>query len=328
MSIRSQLSYCSNPEVKHYSQALYPNDMEIIVSDDSHDLKGDGSTENPFLATPSKLSDPMLANLIDIEIPSTKSTTNRKRDCLKFCRGLSYIVLRHLIEKSKFIQRLVRLNAEALETLIPLLDLASVSIYELEILQFQVLLQIWSDFKELLSYRRNKKICLVTQEYWDLVFDKTTCVDACQKIFCSFKETTKSSAMEMLLKDEAFTTILAKLLYCTSKIFALIATLKDNSERGMDIRNLETIDNFIVLMIYPNYFGLYNHRAGKFASECCNKCKICCGKKVPWDFQNILGGSRIRTRQLIKELTDIIENYSSNDSGAFASILELAINIC
>ena len=324
MSMEMRFSSQIYQESTQY-QAFYPYDMEIHVSNGSNDLKSGRPNEN-LLDNPSKPDDPSIAVLLDIETPSTKSTTDHKKDCLKFCRSLSYIVIRHLIEKSKFIQRILRLNAEALETLIPLLDLTTVSLDELEYLQSQALLKLWSDFKELLSYHKNKKICVVKQEYWDLVFDKKTCVEACQKIFCGLKETTKSSAIKILLEDETFSTILARLLYCTSKIIALIATLRDSSERGMSIRNLETVDNFIILMIYPSYFGLYNHRAGKFALECCDKCKICCGKKVPRDFLNSLGSSRILIKQLINSLTQIIEKCSSNDSGAFTRILELAIN--
>ena len=324
MSMERQFSSQIYQEATQY-QVFYPYDTGTHVSNLSNDLKSVRPIENLFVNS-GKIDDPSVAELIDIEIPSAKRTTDHKKDGLKFARSLSTIVIRHLVEKSGFIQRILRLNAEALETLIPLLNLTSVSIDELDFLQSQALLKLWSDFKELLSYHKNKKICVVKQEYWDLVFDKKTCVEVCQKIFCGFKETTKSFAIKMLLEDETFSTILARLLYCTSKIIALIATLRDSSERGMSIRNLETVDNFIILMIYPSYFGLYNHRAGKFALECCDKCKICCGKKVPRDFLNSLGSSRILIKQLINSLTQIIEKCSPNDSGAFTRILELAIN--
>lgn len=278
-----------------------------------------------FLQTPVKLGDPALATLLYLESQSTKSAKHTK-DCLKFCRKLSNVVLSQLNTKSKLIQGVLRLNAEALATLVPLLDLKPVDVSELEYFQFQALLRLWRDFKEVLSYHKNKKICVVKQEYWDLIFDKATCTAAYQKIFCGLSDGTKSFAMRSLVKDSIFSSILARLLYSSSKVIALILALRDSSERGLGIRRLSTIDNFIIMMMHPSYISFYNHRAGKFALECCNKCKVCCSKKIPDGFLDILQNSRLQVKEMIANLTHILENSGSNEIGAVASILELAVN--
>ena len=58
----------------------------------------------------------------------------------------------------------------------------------------------------------------------------------------------------------------------------------------------------------------------------CNKCKICCSKRVPEGFSSILSDLKARIKELIARLTQIIENSGSDDVGATASILELVIN--
>ena len=120
----------------------------------------------------------------------------------------------------------------------------------------------------MLSHYKNKKICIVKSEHWDLVFDKTTCIGTFQKVFKALNCSMNSSAIRTLVEDRAFSAILSRLLYSSSKIIALTLILKDPSENGLNIRKMKLIDNFITMMIYPEYIGMYNDRAGKFALEC------------------------------------------------------------
>ena len=91
--------------------------------------------------TPNKVRDPQ---------PFSKHT----KDCLKFCRRLSNIMLSQLKRQSKIIQNVLKLNVGALATLIPLLDLTPVNILNLEILQLQALFQVWTT---------SRRCCLITK---------------------------------------------------------------------------------------------------------------------------------------------------------------------
>lgn len=251
---------------------------------------------------------------------------NHSKDCLTFCRKLSGIMLSQLSSKFNVCSEIIRLNAKAIGSLLRLLDLEEVEPIELEKLQTDILYQSWTQFKDLMTYRKNKKICIVKQEYWDLIFDKSVAIEEYQKIFAKIIGSEEKTYASRLLKDTNFCVILSRMLYASNKLMALISILKDSTEKGASLRDLSTIDNFVILMLYPQHFKHYNHRGGKFALECCDKCKICGSKTVPKDFLLLLNDSRRRSEQLICELNGILDGFYSNHIGAVTSLMDIAVN--
>jgi len=255
------------------------------------------------------------------------SKKNHSKDCLTFSRKLSGIVLAQLTSNTHNIYlEIIRLNSNALVSLLRLLDLEEVEAGELDKLQIEVILQTWTRFKDLMTYRKNKKICIVKQEYWDLVFDRTVITEEFQKLFAKIIESSGMSSLAIILKNEAFNSIFSRLLYAANKLMALIAILNDNTQRGLRLRDLETAENFLVLILFPQFFRNYNHRGGKFALECCDKCKICCSKAVPKDFSDLLRDARQQTAQIVTEVKKTVLQFESNYIGSAAILTELAVN--
>lgn len=261
-----------------------------------------------------------------LETKSSEEKKDHSKHCLTFCRKISGIMISLLTNKSLLVEEIIRINSEALTTLPPLLDLPQINVADLEDLQTQVLSKIWNEFKDLMTYRKNKKICVVKQSYWDLVFNKTVFGETCHKLFEQVIESTKNPSIQILLRDQIFRTLLIRLLFCSNKIMVLLSILKDTSERGMDIRKITTLDNFIVLVIFPDHFRNYNHRGGKFALECCDKCKICCSKKVPPGFSALLRESRNQTEAIISKIQVFLDGYKFKELASVVGLMELAVN--
>lgn len=261
----------------------------------------------------------------EIQFSSTESPQNQEihsKDCLKFCRKISTLVMNHLKVRSDLIVDILRFNAEVINCLLYLFDIENVDLNHLIDIQAECLLDIWDRFKEHMSYSKNKKICIVKQEYWDLIFEKTACIEELKKTFDEINETLKSLAggKKTLLDDNNFCNLLAPMLYCTNKLITLIVLTMDSSERAFTVRSLATFDNFEVLIIFPQLFKHYNHRRGKFARECCRKCKICGSRTLPTNFLETLKESRHQTMQILSYVKKLVEEY---DFSSFTTLVNL-----
>lgn len=251
---------------------------------------------------------------------------NHSKDCLKFCRKVARFVPEQLLLKKELIREIINLNATVLASFLNPLDLRVVDSSRLEDIQIEILLKLWTSFKAVLSYKKNKKICIVKQEYWDLIFEKKTATNVLKDHIEEFSKTWKDLEVRNLLKSAAFSEILSRMLFCTNKTIILTLILRDASSKALYIRNLRTIDSFLLMVIYPGFFQYYNNRSGKFAVECCGKCKICRSKAVPMDFLEQLGYARLQVELVMSQINKIFTAYAYDLSGAMTHLMELSFN--
>jgi hypothetical protein len=236
---------------------------------------------------------------------------NHSKDCLKFCRRISALAMELFNNKTGIVAEVVGFNSELLKGFLCTLGWSDKDncFQALDNLQTECLLRLWLKFKEIMSYSKNKKICIVKPEHWNLIFDKKYSVDTIKKILKEMSESHENLQMRKMLRDETFSEILAKMLFCSNNILIMISILRDSSPKGDSLRTLETLGNFMLLIHYPQYFPYYNHRSGKFAGECCGKCKVCYNKTVPRDFLTLLDCARNQTELSLTQIHDFLGQY-------------------
>lgn len=245
---------------------------------------------------------------------------NHSKDCLKFCRKISTVIVEYLTLDVEIVKTIFGFNAEILKGLAENLGLDAPSPKELIDLQTNILHSHWLKFKEKMLYSKNKKIGIVQQDQWDLIFCKTVATKSLKEECKSQSKTWPTQGGKELLLEPVFCELLASMLFCMSKLLVIIVILTDDSEKGVFLRNLSNIDTMLVLILFPEMLKSYNHRSGKFAKECCGKCKVCFSKKIPRDFLEQLRLARLKTEFITSTLTKI---FSRVQLGSF----ELAISL-
>ena len=266
---------------------------------------------------------------------SLQSTTQKRnsasehhsKDSLKFCRKISALVTNHLEIKSKFCYDLLKFNADVAVCLLYLYDFKNIDLSQIISLEIECLLRLWGKLKDVLTYRKNKKICIVKKEHWDLVFDKTEAVNALKKILVGFADSWYQPVGKVILNDDGFCDAFARTLYCCNRVLSMVLALKDCSETGHSLRKLETIDNFVVLMLFPHHYPHYNHRGGKFAVECCSKCKICCSKNIPERFIEQLTEARLEATSLITNIDHYFGLYENMNLEVIFNLMKMGYSI-
>jgi hypothetical protein len=253
---------------------------------------------------------------------SDSQEDNRSKDGLKFCRKLSTLMLEVLKAPNDVFHQIMTFSSQVLLSLLSPLNLHGVSSSQIRELQYECLERLWAEFKELLSYSKNKKICIVKQEYWNMIFDKKGCTTQLKQIFETLSKIWKTPAAKLVLSDTVFCELFAHVLFYSNKLAVTVLILKDSSDKGNFLRNLKTIDNFFMMVLLPDLMQFYNHRRGKFALECCRKCKICKSKQIPSDFLIILNDSRTKIESVVSIINQIFLKCGSNSFETGSRLVE------
>ena len=217
---------------------------------------------------------------------------NHSKDSLKFSRRISKIMVKHLKSLDTSICGFLGVSAKVVNTVVTALSLDEIDSKILIQDQAFILRLIWSKFKDRLSYKKNNKICVVKSEYWENVFSLKTFTVHAKEAITELKE---SHTKQVLVRNEFILNCFCEILFSLSRLMVLALVLKDNTEEGgRFLRDIETIDQLLVLVMNPGLYECYNHRSGKFALECCGKCKVCRSKAIPSNFEALLNEARAK----------------------------------
>lgn len=230
------------------------------------------------------------------------------KDCLKLGRKLIKLLTKHLkTPRTAFANKFLTVSAKTYNSMIAFFGLEEVSNEDLVNVQAFILQKVWETLKNCLNYHKNKKICVVKSEYWNNVFDKKTFL---QHAIAACKGLDNTVLQSLFLTLDANMNIFCDILFLMNLLMVLTLILKDDTPKGGQfIRKIETLNNLIVLVINPKLFDFYNHRSGKFASECCGKCKVCRSRDMPTDLAALLQSSRQTASVLVNA---IIMNTTTN----------------
>lgn len=230
------------------------------------------------------------------------------KDCLKLGRKLVKLFKKNLASsRSRFANRFLTVSAKLFNSVVATYGFVERRQEELLDAQAEVLQSVWEQLKNCLNYSKNKKICVVKSEYWDNVFSHKTFINNAKN---ACRDLDALTVQNLFLNCEPILNSFCDILYIINQMMVLMLILKDDTPKGGQfIRKIETLDNLIVLIINPKLFDFYNHRSGKFASECCGKCKICRSREVPPDIGLALQVTRNATNYVINT---ILQNCSAS----------------
>lgn len=245
--------------------------------------------------------------------------------CLRFCRKLSKTVLEQIKDKKTLCNNIIDFCAEASNAVFVAYQLPKVNPTEYATLVRRFLDNNWDKFRVQMSYSYNKGICIVKYEHWASVFDRSALTKNFQE-FALGMENSNSINYERIFNDEGLVNSLGRILYICSIIMVLTIVLKDENPKAKYLRTLEKADNFLTLVIKPSLFKNYNHRSGKFALECCGKCKICRSKLLSAEYAKELEKAR-RVKDTIKSSLDFtLSNTSKVTADQVSALYNLAVN--
>ena len=210
--------------------------------------------------------------------------TNHSKEFLKFSRKLANLVSDHLQKKTDVLIKILEFSARITEYFFLLFGMSHPNLSELVSLQVYCLERQWNNFKEIISYSKNKKICIVKSDDWNKLYDKTVFAEAIKLVLEESDAEFHTINPKLMAKLEAVLVPFTRVLFYANLIFSFTMIMKDSSIKGEYLRNLKTIENFLVMMVSPDLYKNYNHRSGKFALECCGKCKVCRSKNVAPSF--------------------------------------------
>ena len=99
-----------------------------------------------------------------------------------------------------------------------------------------------------------------------------------------FKELSTYVVAADPVTKEAFMGFYCQLMFAVNQIF-IFTVLFEDMERDREFRRkVSNLEDFYTMTVDPSLYKNYNHKRGKFALECCNKCKICRSSSVLADF--------------------------------------------
>jgi hypothetical protein len=172
--------------------------------------------------------------------------------------------------------------------------------------------QSWINFKDTLSYYKNGKISLVTINEWLTLFE------GYHEFFTRLPEELQVISFEKRdeLSCQTFLRIYRSLLLTQYKVSiqSIIHLGMFNDQSIME--EIPNLEHFACMTLQPSLYRHYNHTKGKFALECCVRCKICMSSTLPADYYETLIQARAqltRTRIFYASLQSSYSNISEYD---------------
>ena len=261
-----------------------------------------------------------------MEKETKRDKENYSKQCLKFCRRISNVFLKYILRDEGIAHEVFKLNAGVLKNFATALSLPAPSTYELIKIQIETLQRLWGKFRDHLAFSKNKKISIVQQEYWDLIFSKEASIKHLREDIKTLSGLWRTNEGRQLLQEDTVNELLARMMYCSSKMLVMYLILEDPFEKKSFSEGLEKMENFILLGLYPGFFKYYNHKSGKFALECCGKCKVCCSKLLPPNFLIELNSARRGLSFVISKLSEMSAWYGSKPFELVVCLMEFAYN--
>ena len=216
-----------------------------------------------------------------------------RKNSLKFCRRLSksMIILLHNTDNElhnsvfRVFSQMVKTQACSQRVLI-----RSTSLFGE--MHRAILTKIWSRYRNVFSNYKNNKICLVTFNEWQQVFS----IEGFCKEFNSTSTCVKLIKEAVDFKDQndadAFTDFYRRLLFTLSKLLANMVFYREMMNDHEFTQRTSNAEDFALMINSPRIYKHYNHSKGKFALECCNRCKICRSGSLPSNFTEQLTEAR------------------------------------
>lgn len=222
-----------------------------------------------------------------------KTGLSFRKNSLKFCRRLCKSLLSLLLNsENKKTDPIFQVVTKILKTQIMTQRIDVVDKTNLVEYHKKLLGKIWSRYKNIFSNYKNSKICLVTFDEWKLVFSPEGFINEFDMHSNKGQEIAKFLDFRDDLDQQLFVEFYKKIILTTNKVlinFVIFGELVYDKEL---IDKVSNIEDFALMTNVGWMYKHYNHSKGKFALECCNKCKICRSSSLRPDYLEQLSLAR------------------------------------
>lgn len=236
---------------------------------------------------------------IDPGKPEFQIEIRDRKACLKFCRRISKRVL-EIIDDYEFSQIIFNFVDDVAKKYIHTMNIRGFDSKGLSMSSKAAFKKVWVSFKEQLASSKNKKICLVTHCEWSSVFSLEGFRKQVKEQTQDYKDILKHIQFQDQIDAEVVVDIYVRLQFVMNKIVvnATIILIEMCLSGPRSDSRAHYLNDCLLMMNFPYFYGHYNHTKGKFAIECCNRCKICRSTLLPRDFLERLEKARYKTKEL------------------------------
>lgn len=226
------------------------------------------------------------------ERTKTKELSFRKNS-LKFCRRLCKHMLLFLQEEANvLLDPIFRLFSKIIETQIITQKIAILDSNASVELHRQVLNNIWGELKNIFSHYKNNKICLVTFAEWQMIFSKDGFGEKFDNASNVAEEMARVYEFQNAIEQQTFIGFYKLCLFSLNRMLMNIVILQEILNDREFLQRNPNAGDFMILSNHPHLYRHYNHCKGKFAVECCGRCKVCRAIALPTDFKEQLAKAR------------------------------------
>lgn len=235
-------------------------------------------------------------SIADFEITEAKKETKQSRkSCLRFCRKL--IKFMGIFQKTSDFDKILDYSFTTIQDTLRLLPIKIVNETYFKQLQKELHQAIWKSFKKSTG-SANPKICLITFTEWDSVFSYAGFCEKLRVLSGDYKLIEKCVEYQSKTEFQLLIGFFIRIQYIAYMILINTVIMQEMLPFYRYQKSEWILDNCMLLANFSNLYVHYNHVMGKFATECCGKCKVCRSTTLPMDF-----GSRLENgRRYIREM--------------------------
>ena len=234
---------------------------------------------------------------VEIYTQTESHGKNNKRDSIKFLRKIFKIGVQQL-KLASFPTAHFEYFIDALILVIKGFDIKINDTNSFVNQNKEIFRKIWSEFKGLLSFRKNPKLSLLTSEEWESFFTKKGFEQRLSQNTENFAQLMKSVTLPTQEDRWLFLSLYCKLAFILNTVLVQSIIYIELPNDGNFLGSIKPINELILLTQTPSLYKHFNHSKGKFANECCNRCKICCSATVPKNFKEILKSARENQKKI------------------------------
>ena len=229
-----------------------------------------------------------------------------KKNSLKFCRKLCKIMLKQLNNQdNEFASKSFILLYSIINNLVTLFKGTVLDDERLRVIQRGILINIWKKHREQVCYMKNQKVCLVTPGEWESFFSADKFANHLRTHTNNFKDILFLINLNTIECEQAFILLYCKVFFTLNMLF-IHTFLYLEIERDSKFKDkISNFDDFALMALQPWLCRYYNHTRGRFAKECCGKCKICRCYSIPANFLERLGWARLYHQQVKNQYSEI-----------------------
>lgn len=226
---------------------------------------------------------------------SKNSSITSRKSCLRFCRKLMRFT--QTFQKSEDFERILKFAFSIIEGLLLNLKFYKYNQHLLMQIQREIHQNFWKALKQKTG-SANPKLCLITSDEWNTLFSYAGFSQQIHFFTESYTKFSSAVEFESSIDLELFVSFFTKNQFIVHMIVINTLISQEMYPLYEYLKATDVLDNCMLMANFSNLYLYYNHSKGKFAQECCGKCKVCRSTMLPKDFKHQLEDARYQIKEI------------------------------